>query len=259
VIIPDKSIAIHSSMVPGLLELRKTRSRMAFEGIPDQALTPCVKGNGEWFYTNAGRDFYEPLRMPYRVGQRLWVQEPWRAPECLDKISSAEIGMEDGDRSHRRRWCPVRYEADWTFNDTVAWEALLQRPTRPGILRSSNDMPRFASRITLTVTKIRVERLRELTDLEALLEGIRRRRLGDIRAVLEKPSAWLADSDQTYVYLSSEDTTAAPFRRPTQAYRVWWDKQAPDRAYTWKQNPWVIVLEFTVKLANIDARKDTAA
>jgi len=260
-IVPDKSIAIDASMVPGLLELRKTRCRVAFDGMPSQELTPCINGKGEWLYTNATRDFYKPLNMPYRLGQRLWVQEPWRAPECLDEVSSAEIGMQDGDKSQRRRWCPVRYEADWTFNDKDAWitRGLSKPSSPPGILRAAEDMPRFASRITLTITKIRVERLRDLTDLEALLEGIRRRQIGDLRERLEKPEAWIAEPDRAFVYLASDASAHKPFRRPTQAYRVWWDKQVSDRSYAWRNNPWVIVLEFTVKLTNIDTRKETAA
>jgi|GEM_PF-1413002 len=260
-IIPTKNIAIDASMVPGLQELRKTRCRVVFDALPSHDLTPCVNGKGEWLYTNAARDYYKPLDTPYRVGQRLWVQEPWRAPECLDGISSAEIGMQDGDRSQRRRWCPVRYEADWTFNDKAAWEAWgTGKPdTALGILRTAQDMPRFASRITLTITKIRAERLRDLSDLEALLEGIRRRQIGDIRERLEKPEAWSGESDRTSVYLASDEQAHKPFRRPTQAYRVWWDKHVSDRAYAWRNNPWVMVLEFTVKLANIDARKEAAA
>jgi hypothetical protein len=102
-----------------------------------------------------------PIRNPYgKVGDRLWVRETWK------------VGVLSG-----KNLCDIHYQADGAIGvcvqpgppfkyrspDTVAGIARW----RPSIL-----MPRWASRYLLEITGIRPERLHQITDEDAIAEGI---------------------------------------------------------------------------------------
>lgn len=102
----------------------------------------------------------EQIKSPYRVGDRLWVRETW----ALSTGNIADPGA------------LVRYQADGTL-------ASLEVPGVAGDFgeflstsdrwRPSIHMPRWASRITLEVTGVRVERLQEITEEDAIAEGMK--------------------------------------------------------------------------------------
>jgi hypothetical protein len=75
------------------------------------------------------------------VGDRLWVQEPWVADPAIKKV--------------------VGYQADGC-GKTEKWEKL----------RGAYNMPCWASRITLEITEVKVERLQVMTPTDAIAEGI---------------------------------------------------------------------------------------
>jgi hypothetical protein len=81
--------------------------------------------------------------------------------------------------------------------------------------RPSIHMPRWASRLTLAVTSVRVERVQEITEADARAEGIEPQR-----------------SDY-----SGEDSNSLQFRDL-------WDSINAARGYGWAVNPWVWVVEF---------------
>lgn len=95
----------------------------------------------------------------------------------------------------------------------------------------SIHMPRAASRITLLITDVRVQRLQEISEDDAKAEGVR---------VLPLQSGsgawWTADVD-----------AGAPLhsRDPVDAFRKLWDSINGKRA-TWASNPWVWALSFEV-------------
>jgi hypothetical protein len=143
------------------------------------------------------------LRCPYgTVGQRLWVRETYRfdgldpklalRSQCLDEISY-RADME-GDRC-----C-----------DDCAW--------RPSIF-----MPRWASRITLEITGVRVERLQEISEEEAEAEGVYEH-LGKPQVECDGQVRHFPDASFVRGYLS-----------------VWQSIHGPG---SWDANPWVWVLEF---------------
>ena len=82
-------------------------------------------------------------------------------------------------------------------------------------------MPRWASRITLRITNVRVERVQEISEEDAQAEGFRRE-----PAMPIDPRDW---------------------------FRVLWDSINAGRGYPWSANPWVWVVEFTSILENVDA------
>ncbi|WKW34350.1 hypothetical protein KIH13_12285 [Pseudomonas viridiflava] len=121
---------------------------------------------------------------PYgRIGERLWVREAWQADAQVNAIAPREL-------SHGE---PIRYPADGASQQTGC-SMITTGKTRPSI-----HMPRWVSRILLEITDVRVERLRESSDLDLLDE------LGDM----------LEDCDSTagrsFLELSICNRQARPF------------------------------------------------
>jgi hypothetical protein len=87
------------------------------------------------------------------AGDQLWVREAWRTEsDYYNDLSPSEMGGEE----------TILYEADgdWSDNKTV------------GRYRHSMFMPRWASRIDLEITEIRVERLQDISEADAKAEGV---------------------------------------------------------------------------------------
>jgi hypothetical protein len=126
---------------------------------------------------------------PYGVpGDRLWVREMW-APQC-DEDLRPEIARPT-----------IFYAAGWT-GAAIRW-------------RSSVSMPRWASRITLELTEVRVQRLQEISEEDAKAEGIIARGPG------------------------------SPTLRPHQRdFRGLWNDINAKRGYGWDSNPWVWAITF---------------
>lgn len=129
------------------------------------------------------------------LGDFLWVREAWRASSAHDDISPRDIPRCDA----------IEYAA--------SPERVLTGKTRPGIY-----MPRWASRITLEITGVRVERVQEIDIADASAEGVTD--TGSL--ILDK-----AGNEQG---------------GPIAEYAVLWESiNGPG---SWEQNPWVWVIEF---------------
>ena len=104
-------------------------------------------------------------------------------------------------------------------------------------------MPRSASRLTLELTNVRVERLCRISEQDAIAEGILR---GD--PLPEVPES------KGFIWSDGIGNLESPFnwtRNPVKAYCNLWS--AINGARSWEENPWVWVLEFCVHRRNIDA------
>lgn len=159
--------------------------------------------NGRHVARPVGKHFIAYHWAPrFAVGDRLWVRE------AIDKVS------EPGD---------VCYRADFTGDSRgLGW--------RPSI-----HMPRWASRLTLTVTEVRVQRLQDISDADARAEG----------AYIGKRSGRVADSHFAMAVAGEYFHTARGW------YADLWDRINGPGA--WAANPWVVALTFTVAQRNIDA------
>jgi hypothetical protein len=105
-------------------------------------------------------------------------------------------------------------------------------------------MPRWASRLTLTVTDVRVERLQDCSEADAEAEGVE-------RVDYQGAQAW--KSYETYPDGSRHPHSSVPNRLARISYRELWN--SINGAGAWEQNPWVVALTFTVEQRNIDAGK----
>lgn len=103
----------------------------------------------------------ERLKCPYgTVGDRLWIRETWAVGKCGDGYKPGELHPGTWKMDNGGLW----YPADGTLPST---------PISPrGKTRPSIFMPRWASRLTLEVTGIRVEPVQGITNQDALAEGI---------------------------------------------------------------------------------------
>lgn len=144
---------------------------------------------------------------PYgQPGDRLWVKETWAAPLPCNNLKPTDI--EDGT--------PLYFRAD----DPKNWE---RQPDR-GIIgkwRPSIFMRRWMSRITLEITCVRVERLQDISEADALAEGM---------DVFEDGAGFTVRPGGTWQ------------RNPEDAFRNLWEQiNSPG---SWAANPWVWVIKF---------------
>jgi len=150
------------------------------------------------------------IHCPYgQVGDRLWVRETWATERRLDKYSPSEIG-EAGD------------VALW-FRATEIPSVSLER----GKWCPSIHMPRWASRITLEITEIRVERLQEIGGGDVDREGVI---YDDLWGKFSIPD-WDA-------FAEVQEKVAV------RAFAKLWDSLNAKRGYGWETNPWVWVISF---------------
>jgi hypothetical protein len=151
---------------------------------------------GIW-HTRTGDSLMCPHGQP---GDRLWVRESYRL------------------RRESLNGAPMDGVPPNMFCDSTRWfEADGAAPELFGKLRPSIHMPRWASRITLEVTGVRVERLQDISEADAEAEGI-----NFLRQV--------PDADETLT--------------PRELYMCLWDGLKPAAGATWADNPWVWVVEF---------------
>ncbi|KKN07842.1 hypothetical protein LCGC14_1062950 [marine sediment metagenome] len=99
-----------------------------------------------------GESIRELIKCPYgQVGDRLWVRETWAYAPWQDDLPPRELSEESGLLAYKA--CPE----DINYCLAGKW--------RPSIF-----MPRWASRITLEITEVRVERVQEITNGDARWE-----------------------------------------------------------------------------------------
>ena len=153
----------------------------------------------------------EYVRCPYGTGgDRLWVREAFGlAPACHDP----EPGDPDDWHVIHRADADPRFEQPWLDEDGNEHRP----PWKPSI-----HMPRWASRITLEVIGVRVERLHAITEEDARAEGVA---VGELQPAI----------------INGEPGQAA-FFNARDAFAYLW--AGINGAESWKSNPWVWVVEF---------------
>jgi hypothetical protein len=174
----ERPILFSGPMIRALLDGRKTQTRRvvkAMAGEQSKWLTPELLGKvpsvevGTWT-CGFGVQLQHPqggplgwVRCPYGVrGDRLWVREAWAINhfEYCGSIPATRPQVDDEYFVFRAT------EDDPEISHEMPW--------RPSI-----HMPRWASRLTLEITEVRVQRLQDISDDDAEAEGIREPSLGE--------------------------------------------------------------------------------
>lgn len=221
-------IIFSGPMVKALLDGQKTQTRRVVKPPPPDWITQfgytCftpkghISGRGTYKDEGPGEKFF---KCPYQKGQTLWVREAW----CLlDYDQWWEPGPRDlvvrPGKYPRKNACA--YKADET-----SLEGERCRKELGYRWKSPFFMPRWASRLALTVTNARVERVQEISEEDAKAEGI-----------LEPAPVhgkWCAPAKGREGHWS--------YRKP---YADLWDALNAKRGYAWARNPWVWVVEFAL-------------
>lgn len=107
---------------------------------------------------------------PYGVpGDRLWVRETWNIadPEAADEVMPDDIYGPRAPFTGVVAARPILWRAIYKANSPPVHPVLGK-----ALWRSPLHMPRWASRLTLEVVAVRVERLQEISEADAMAEGI---------------------------------------------------------------------------------------
>lgn len=228
-----KPILFSTPMVQAILDDRKTQTRRIMKPqIIDCSVNhreysgaswrneyislACGKDSNEWYCRLCGNGILSTgssmYKCKYKVGDVLWVRETWTDP-TPDKSGY-----------------PILYKADFpiTYNGSES------DPTEVVTLNSEDyrwkpsiHMPKEACRLFLKVTNVRVEKLHEITEEDAINEGIERR---------------------------IDETSVLPVSYKIYGTDNWWDEspiisfqslwQSINGEQSWKEDPFVWVIEF---------------
>lgn len=152
----ERPILFSGPMVRAILEGRKTQTRRAVKRAEDMEFDPCDPSYGPfWKPYCTGVPESVKVPCPYgKIGDRLWVRESGYQPPHL----TPKMLREGADT-----WPHYIYSAD---GDEKEWCRENGWKSRPSI-----HMPRWASRITLEIVSVRVERLNAITHIDAIAEG----------------------------------------------------------------------------------------
>lgn len=199
----ERPILFSGETVRAILEGRKTQTRRVVKPQPD------------FTYGSRNVSGGNLRNLPFQVGQTLWVRETW----FYDRTTFTNGPNKPRDFDAR----DLYFRADGTCCQQVpeCCCAEVGSPWRPSI-----HMPRWASRLTLEITGVRVERLQEISEEDAKAEGV-------------EPGCLTCGENCI-------DRGGCGYCRP--AYRdsfcYLWDKLNASRGYSWDSNPFVWVVEF---------------
>lgn len=209
----ERPILFSGEMVRAILDGRKTQTRRVIKGPADHhwdGVMPDYQQRADLKRTGNGL----AVRFSHRLTKRPQLREDgveWHScPYDADQLWVRETW-------HR---CPhhdeVIYKAD---SDELSKKCRAHRGWRPSI-----HMPRNASRVTLGVTGIRVERVQDISEEDAMAEGVNGgcTECGELQPCgCKNPSP---DHRDSFIWL--------------------WDHINAKRGYGWDMNPWVWVVEF---------------
>lgn len=204
--ITERGMIFNAEMVRAILDGRKTQTRRPIKWKQTRFTEIGEREDGnKWPWSEDAEhafDFWHPC--PFgSVGDRIWVRETFQGP--LFDFDLMDSYCKDSTPFEKSEFCvykadgvpaPEFYDADDELH--CCW--------RPSI-----HMPRWASRILLEITGVRVERLKSISDRDALREGC-------------------STAD-----MKSGDCVADVFAR------LWASIYGSD---SWNANPWVWVIEF---------------
>ena len=208
----ERPILFNGTNVRRLLDGRKTMTRRVVRWPPwvddEDRLKLSIQNpaTGLAFYSDGVP--VKRFTCPYGVpGDRLWVRETWKPGKSGGGIPRLEI----------------------TFGDSITWregcpESMAGGPWKPSIF-----MPKWACRLWLEVTDVRVERLQEITEEDAVAEGVERGRMGPISVWSYRAGFWTS-----------------------------WNAIYAKRGHSWESNPWVWVVSFR-KVDNVKEAGDESS
>lgn len=215
-----RPILFNTEMVQALLDGRKTMTRRVIKKLPNHWKESGVNMYGEFlFYPDNEFELenFEPtFKCPYgEIGDLLYVRETY--------LPRRDLTETDTD-SRKRRYCYYKATTPGAAFDKNHFHDYSNR------WKPSVHMPRWASRLTLEITNVKVERLLDITEEDARLEGVKQ-----------------LTNEPTYKNYIKEDT---PCGTAKGSFKSLW--QSINGKEGLESNPWVWVVEFKVIKQNVD-------
>ena len=203
----EKPILFSTDMVQAILDDRKTQTRRTrslneINKEPDKWVCHGIDNPFGLFVFDDTEGFEPRIKCPYgQAGDRLWVRETW----SLALAKHGECFKYRAPINHKLYYqcgkeCPEGVETITKWNPSI-------------------HMPRRASRITLKVTEVRVERLQDITAEEVIKEGCQL--TGEI---------FLSPQEERPVLVNK--------------FERLWDSLYAKRGYGWEVNPFVWCISF---------------
>lgn len=204
--VSEKPIIFSGPMIQQILVGNKTMTRRVVRD--QESVEPLLDnpGQGNWVHKNTLHPCdYTCTREPFdlcpygKPGERLWVREAHRivAFELSIGLAKVQYPADDSIWSHMPNKLPV------TVSDR---------------LRPSIHMPYWASRITLNLTNIKVERIQDISNEAAKAEGM--------------------DASESVERNDGSPDYTVPFQN------AWRLMHGVDNAQSWEANPWVWCISF---------------
>ena len=200
----ERPIIFCGEMVRAILDGRKTQTRRIIKRPArlDARYYPLrAAGRYWWGYEgfSTGLELVSPYGYP--LASRLWVRETWAVAPIA-----------------------IHYRADNGFVSFPDEPRLFEYASTKG-WRPSIHMPRWASRLTLRVTDVRVQRVQDISEEDAIAEGVER----------------VGDRYKGYMQVFGEDYCPATAKT---AFSQLWEVLNAKRGYGWDANPWVWAISF---------------
>jgi hypothetical protein len=201
----SKPIIFSAPMIQAILARKKSQTRRVIKNLDmiqdvRDGVPYFEDAYGDWHKTSTACPYGQP-------GDQLWLRETW--------------GIHRLDNNGHKEFPNILYKADSSTRLVLSqkvWEYEQEEfQWRPSIF-----MPRWASRINLLIKDVRVERLQEISEADAIAEGF---------------EAWAYTGNDGY----DDD-----FGTAKDGFTRLWDHINALRGYSWASNPWVFMIKFEV-------------
>lgn len=216
----ERPILFNDAMVRAILDGSKTQTRRPVKLHFADDVELRVHGGylqtwclGEYTNVLPGPSLKKPVACPFgQPGGRLWMRECWQLKNWSDgecakagcPDAATPPGSELEEHYTKMYGFPTRAIYRASYNDAIG---------SPGPWRPSIHMPRWASRITLVVKRVWVERVQDISSPDTKAEGFRE------------------------IYYGSACSAIEPFVEV-------WDSIYAAKGCGWDENPWVWACEF---------------
>jgi hypothetical protein len=176
----ERPIIFSAEMVRAILDGRKTQTRRIVKNMPQEPACggyfDAYNGGPHWnWWTHDNRCCLPQIQCPYgKPGDRLWVRETWR-PSLSGGFT---VYRADNGADERTKALANAHK-----DSTMRW--------RPSI-----NMPRYASRISLEIVSVRVERLHDISEADAIAEGAETmlwESLNGAGSFIDNPWVWVVE------------------------------------------------------------------
>ncbi|WP_265694144.1 hypothetical protein [Providencia rustigianii] len=244
----ERGIIFNTEMVRAILDGRKTQTRRVMKSQPEPSKT---KDGDYWFPCNKtqsmvhvsdfiprnnlmidAHEFFSDCCPFGGIGDRLWVRETY---SFLGNEDACPIDWNDNIVNDKTEAARI-YRASctqksgdyglWSIPDEADWKPHTEEMKFEGSWTPSIHMPRWASRITLEITNVRVERLNNISPRDVVAEGL-----------IKLPATG------RYVRFQGAQHFGLAYDNHKDAFADLWDEVSKPNC-NYESNPWVWVIEF---------------